>query len=99
MFGRDCRENGSVKLTVETRTCRRASVLWQKLLKELRRSSLIATQPFQGCFFYKWSVFPGLPKRNPGLQLANAFSVKRKLHLYTRPGSVLNRTPPAACSA
>jgi hypothetical protein len=26
--------------------------------------------------------FPGLPKRNPGLKLVNAFSVKFKLHQY-----------------
>jgi hypothetical protein len=28
----------------------------------------------RGCAL-KMSVFPGLPKRNPGLELANAFSV------------------------
>jgi hypothetical protein len=39
--------------------------------------SRTATQPFQGCVFRKIAcVIPGLPKRNPGLELANAFSVK-----------------------
>ena len=34
------------------------------------------TQPFQGCVLKTFGrVFPGLPKRNPGLELANAFSV------------------------
>ena len=34
------------------------------------------SQLFQSCVFDNWTaVFPGLPKRNPGLELANAFSV------------------------
>ena len=36
----------------------------------------IVTQPLQGCAFDKITfVNPGLPKRNPGLELANAFGV------------------------
>lgn len=30
---------------------------------------------FQGCVYNYWHVVPGLPKRNPGLQLANTFNV------------------------
>ena len=33
-------------------------------------------QLLQSCAFYMNGVFPGLPKRNPGLELANAFSVR-----------------------
>jgi hypothetical protein len=35
--------------------------------------------PFRVWVFSKWARFPGLPKLNPGLQLANAFSVELKL--------------------
>jgi hypothetical protein len=34
-----------------------------------------AMQPFQGSICIIACVIPGLPKRNPGLELANAFSV------------------------
>src|SRR6185436_4031345 len=34
-----------------------------------------STQPFQGCIVLLIDLIPGLPKRNPGLELANAFSV------------------------
>jgi len=44
-------------------------------LKGLRGQQTPA-QLLQSCAFEKWDCFfPGLPKRNPGLELANAFSV------------------------
>ena len=52
-------------------------------LKELRQ--LPRRNPFRVCVFCEWDAsFPGLPKRNPGLKLANAFSVKFKLQRYQR---------------
>ena len=44
--------------------------------------SRTATQLLQSCVCDTESMFPGLPKRNPGLELANAFSVKFKLYQY-----------------
>jgi hypothetical protein len=41
--------------------------------------------PFRVCVSCGWDPsFPGLPRRNPGLELANAFSVTFRLHQYRR---------------
>ena len=40
-------------------------------------SRLSQRNPFRVCLLQMGRLFPGLPKRNPGLKLANAFSVKR----------------------
>src|SRR5262245_22997375 len=39
-----------------------------------------ASQRFQRWTSCRWTWIPGLPKRNPGLQLANAFSVKDEMY-------------------
>ena len=51
-------------------------------LKALRRVFSYGRNPFRVCAFCKWGLSPALPKRNPGLELANAFSVELKLHQY-----------------
>jgi hypothetical protein len=39
----------------------------------------------RGCVFKNLNaLFPGLSKRNPGLELANAFSVKTPCHAFRR---------------
>jgi hypothetical protein len=51
-------------------------------LKELRRVFGYPATLSGFMSFVMRPVFPGLPKRNPGLKLANAFSVNLKLHHY-----------------
>jgi hypothetical protein len=40
-----------------------------------RVAVLARRQPFQGCVDFLIVYFPKVPKRNPGLKFANAFSV------------------------
>src|SRR5258705_9113346 len=59
-------------------------------LKELRGFAVNKrpAQLLQSCAFKKWDpFFPGLPKRNPGLELANAFSVIHFRYVFSRDGS------------
>jgi hypothetical protein len=53
---------------------------FRQTLKGLRRPSRFSDlrhNPFRVASFYLELVIPGLPKCNPGLKLANAFSVIR----------------------
>ena len=48
-----------------------------------------ATQLLQSWVIEAMDIYPGLPKRNPGLELANAFSVGGRLPLSSVPGDKL----------
>ena len=41
----------------------------------MRYDGRAATQLLQSCLFETIGIYPGLPKPNPGLKLANAVSV------------------------
>jgi hypothetical protein len=51
-------------------------VVNKEIVRNPERVAVLARrQPFQGCVDFLIVYFPKVPKRNPGLKFANAFSV------------------------
>ena len=63
-------------------------------LKELRSAGRYCVKTLSGLSPLIEARFPGLRKRNPGLELANAFSVKitLRLHLFTEPSLIASKS-------